>query len=52
MRKSEAWRMPRRMLLRTGTSVGLPAPAAIAMWSKPIAQASSIVTVPPKRTPS
>ena len=31
--------------------VGRPAPAAIATWSKPYAHASSIGSVPPKRTP-
>ncbi len=31
--------------------VGRPAPAQSAMWSKPSAKASSMVSVPPKRTP-
>ena len=31
--------------------VGLPAPAAMAMWSKPSCHASSMVSVPPKRMP-
>ena len=32
-------------------TVGRPAPAHNAMWSKPIANALSTVIVPPKRTP-
>ena len=50
-RKSLAFRTPRERLLPIWMYVGFPAPAAIAMWSKPICQASSIVIVPPKRTP-
>ena len=51
IRKSLALRMPRARLFFISTMVGRPAPAAMATWSKPICQASSSVTVPPKRTP-
>ena len=34
-----------------GITVGRPAPAHSAIWSKPRAKAPSIVSVPPKRTP-
>jgi hypothetical protein len=51
MRKSEALRTPRMRLFLTSMIVGFPAPAAMAMWSNPIANASSASSVPPKRTP-
>ena len=51
IRKSLALRMPRMRLFFMPMIVGLPAPAAMAMWSKPSSHASSIVSVPPKRTP-
>ena len=51
IRKSDALRTPRIRLFLTSMIVGLPAPAAIATWSNPIANASSASTVPPKRTP-
>ena len=51
MRKSEAVRTPRASPLGSSSTVGLPAPAASAMWSKPSANARSAVSVPPKRTP-
>ncbi len=38
-------------LLVIPTSVGLPAPAAIATWSNPRSKACSCVSVPPKRVP-
>ena len=43
--------MPRIRLFFIGTIVGRPAPVAIAIWSKPKSHASSIVSVPPNRTP-
>ncbi len=51
IRKSEAWRTPAASPFFIGTMVGRPAPAHIAMWSKPSAKALSMVSVPPKRTP-
>ena len=51
IRKSLACRMPRSRLFFMSTIVGLPAPAAIATWSNPNVQASSIASVPPKRMP-
>ena len=51
IRKSEAWRTPGARPFCIGITVGRPAPAHSAMWSKPSAKALSIVSVPPKRTP-
>ncbi len=51
IRKSVALRMPRMRLFFIPMMVGLPAPAAMAMWSKPSSHASSMVSVPPKRMP-
>ena len=51
IRKSDAARTPRARPLGRSSTVGLPAPAQSAMWSKPMAKAPSTVTVPPKRTP-
>src|SRR6185437_8863422 len=51
IRKSDAWRTPRARPFFIDTTVGRPAPAQSAIWSKPIAKASSMVIVPPKRTP-
>ena len=51
IRKSEAVRTPRANPFGISRTVGLPAPIARATWSKPMANASSSVMVPPKRTP-
>jgi hypothetical protein len=51
MRKSLALRIPRMRLFFIEMIVGRPAPVAIATWWNPSSQASSSVTVPPKRTP-
>ncbi len=51
MRKSDAVRTPRTRPLGMSSTVGLPAPAASAIWSNPIAKAFCAVSVPPKRTP-
>ena len=53
IRKSDAWRTPRASPPGMSRMVGLPAPMQSAIWSKPIAQASSMDSVPPppKRTP-
>jgi hypothetical protein len=51
IKKSDALRMPRIKLFSRSMIVGLPAPVAIAICSKPRSHASSIVTVPPNRTP-
>ena len=42
IRKSDAARTPRASPFGMSSTVGLPAPMHSAMWSKPIAQASSI----------
>ena len=51
IRKSEAVRTPRASPFGMSSTVGRPAPIASATWSKPSANASSAVIVPPKRTP-
>ena len=51
IRKSEACRTPGASPFGIGITVGRPAPAHSAIWSKPSAKAPSIVIVPPKRTP-
>ena len=51
IRKSEACLTPGARLFGIGITVGRPAPAHSATWSKPSAKAASIVIVPPKRTP-
>ncbi len=51
IRKSDACRTPRASPFFIGITVGRPAPAHSAMWSKPSSNALSTVIVPPKRTP-
>ena len=51
IRKSEACRTPGARPFFIGITVGRPAPAHSAIWSKPSSKALSIVIVPPKRTP-
>ena len=51
IRKSLAVRTPRARPFGMSSVVGRPAPIASATWSKPSRQASSTVSVPPKRTP-
>ena len=53
IRKSDAARTPRARPFGMSSTVGLPAPMHSAMWSNPIAQASSMPSVapPPKRMP-
>src|SRR5437773_1690628 len=51
MRKSDAARTPRANPFGISSTVGRPAPAHSATWSKPPAKASSTLKVPPKRTP-
>ena len=51
IRKSDAVRTPLARPFGRSSTVGLPAPVASAMWSKPSANAPASSSVPPKRTP-